>query len=151
MFLRVGFNTTTIIPASILANNWFIEKLDLTLSIVYSGLGIGGSILSPIITTLIVNYSWNLTYLIYTFAIAVIVIPVSVCILRFKLEEMGLQALGSENIVAASGQDAVQLESDKVKLTVNESLRKPFFILLILGGLGNGIANNSRLGQFHLL
>ncbi|XJS11171.1 MFS transporter [Aerococcaceae bacterium WGS1372] len=126
LFLGTGFITSTIIPASILINNWFIDKRGLALSIALSGLGIGGFILSPLVTALISSLEWRMTYQIYAGLIAVLVIPTSLFLIRFKPEDMELVALESENIDETATNSSSQVDSGKVRLTVSQSLKKPF-------------------------
>lgn len=148
LILGAGFITSSIIPASILVNNWFVEKRGLALSIALSGLGIGGFILSPLVTVLISSLNWRMTYLIYAILIAVIVLPTIIFVIHFKPEDKGLKALGAEEISDSTDQSSQQLETGKVKLSVADSLKKTFFILLIFGAFVNGLVNNGGLGQF---
>lgn len=50
LLVGFGYTTTTIIPISMLMNNWFVKKRGLALSLALSGLGIGGVIFSQILT-----------------------------------------------------------------------------------------------------
>lgn len=147
LFIGIGFITSTMIPASLLINNWFVEKRGLALSIALSGLGVGGFVLSPVITILITNIQWRMTYLIYAITIAVVVIPITIFLLKFKPEDIGLQALGAEeaNSKTNSGEN---VNDGKVSLSVKDSKTKLFFIALIGGSLIIGLVNNGGLGQF---
>lgn len=147
LFVGIGFITSTVIPASMLINNWFIDKRGLALSIGLSGLGVGGFILSPIMTMLIANVEWRMTYVIYAILIAVICIPSTMLLVKYKPADMGLEALGtSEQTVNNSSN--TQMKEDFVQLSVSESMAKPFFISLLIGSLLVGLVNNGGLGQF---
>lgn len=147
LFIGVGFTASTMMPASILINNWFVDKRGLALSIALSGLGVGGFILSPVVTILISSLNWRMTYIIYAIAIAIVVIPVTLFVIKFKPEDMGLVALGKD-LTGTNQATNESSEANKVSLTVAESLKKPFFIALIAGSLFIGLVNNGGLGQF---
>lgn len=59
LFVGYGYLSTTILPVSILINNWFISKRGLALSLSLTGLGIGGVIFSQFVTFLINTFSWS--------------------------------------------------------------------------------------------
>ena len=52
------------IPISIMLTNWFNEKKGMAMGIAFAGSGIGAAVLSPILSSLILNYGWRTTYII---------------------------------------------------------------------------------------
>lgn len=146
ILLGIGHVASAIIPSSILINNWFIEKRGLALSIALSGLGVGGFILSPIVTTLIATFNWRMTYIIYVAVAALITVPISLFVIKFKPEDIGLKALGYKEVDLSEDHEVVI--EHKVGLSVKESMTKPFFIALLLGSFVIGLTNNGGLGQF---
>lgn len=146
LFVGFGLMTTTMIPVSILINNWFVKKRGLALSLALSGLGIGGVVFSPILTSLITNVGWRPTYMIYGAIMLVVSLPIVLFVFKFKPEMMNLTAYGTENlkIVEASKPEqtqGVQPSKSKIKIT-------PYFILLMVGAVLVGIVANGGLGQF---
>lgn len=139
-----GFVSTSVMPMSILISNWFEEKRGLALSIALSGLGLGGVIWSPIVTYMINNIHWRVSYMVYGFIMMVVCLLVGIFIFAGKPQDMGLQPLGSD--VENSFQK--QVDHARVPFTLQESMTKPFFWLLLNGAVFIGLANNGGLGQF---
>lgn len=149
LLVGFGFMTTTIIPVSMMVNNWFIQKRGLALSLALSGLGIGGVIFSQLLTWLIGNVSWRQTYMIYGAIMFLVATPIVWFIFKANPEDMNLTALGSSKLEQKGQQEEGQQEQSKgIQLTVAETMSKPFFILLIVGAVIVGIINNGGLGQF---
>ncbi len=142
-----GFLATSAMAMSILVSNWFDDKRGLALSLALAGLGIGGIIWSPIITSLIESIGWRSTYMTYGAIMLVICLLVGQFIFVATPEEKGLQALGAEKATHASSSTAAE-QNLRVPFSMKESMRKPFFILLLLGAVLVGLSNNGGLGQF---
>lgn len=54
--ISIAYLGATMIPISIMITNWFDKKRGLAMSLGLSGVGIGGFILSPLITNWLENY-----------------------------------------------------------------------------------------------
>ncbi|CUH92817.1 MFS transporter [Herbinix luporum] len=143
--LGIAFLCATIIPISIMITNWFDEKRGLAMSLGLSGVGIGGFILSPLLTIWLDRYGWRKTYLIYAVIMLVISLPVSLFIFEKSPEEKGLKALGTE---AVNKLENGPIGDFEFSISINKSFTKPFFILLVLGMIINGLINTGALGQF---
>lgn len=66
-----------LIPVSMMVTNWFVEKRGIAMSVTMAGIGLGGTIFSPIVTNLLQNYGWRHTYLIMAGIILVVALPVA--------------------------------------------------------------------------
>lgn len=148
-FTGVFFNAS-LIPVSMMITNWFVKKRGLAMSIAMAGIGVGGTIFSPVITWLLGAYGWRSTYRIMALIILVLALPAALFILRKRPEDMGLLPYGSED---AAIQDAASKRIPKkadivFPLSVKESRTKLFFILFIFGMLCNGLINTGSLGHF---
>ncbi|WP_158607419.1 MFS transporter [Aerococcus agrisoli] len=141
-----GFLSTSAMAMSILISNWFVEKRGLALSIALSGIGIGGIIWSPIVTNLINSIGWRASYMTYGAIMIAVTLLVGKFIFVAKPEDMGLEALGANTANQTSATS--QKENLRVPFNLKESVRKPFFILLLLGAVFVGLSNNGGLGQF---
>lgn len=140
---------STIIPINIMLNNWFVKNRGLAISIAMTGIGVGGFILSPLITFLFRDIGWRLTYTILGLAILVIVLPIVLFIFKRDPADKGLTAYGDgEKERAANEGNAVIMEEETVVLTGKEVFRKSFFWVLLGSMMLNGIINGGALGQF---
>ena len=142
-FVGIFYLNSTLIPVSMMVTNWFVQKRGLAMSLSMAGIGLGGTIFSPIVTTLLTNYGWRMTYVIMAAIILVCALPTSLFILRKSPKDMGLKAYGAGEVVATA------LKTDKgVKISVKESKGKLFFWVMLVGMIANGLINSGALGQF---
>ena len=159
-FTGIFFLNASLIPVSMMITNWFVKKRGLAMSIAMAGIGVGGTIFSPVITWLLGAYGWRSTYRIMALIILVLALPAALFILRKRPEDMGLLPYGSQDstIESSSLQDSssrdaaskrIPQKADVVfPLSVKESRTKLFFILFIFGMLCNGLINTGSLGHF---
>ena len=143
-FVGIFYLNSTLIPVSMMITNWFIKKRGLAMSLAMAGIGLGGTIFSPIVTMLLNNYGWRQTYIIMAGIILVFALPTSLFILRKSPKEMGLQAYGAGEEVISSSVN----EEKGVKISVKESKGKIFFWIMMIGMVSNGLINSGALGQF---
>lgn len=146
LFVGYGFLSTTIIPASILINNWFVHKRGLALSLALTGLGVGGVIFSQMVTFIINNIGWRQSYMIYGALMIAIVVPIMLFLIKVKPEDVGLKPYGTDMDFAT--QPGAEEQEKEVEMTFTETKTKPFFLLLLAGAVLVGITNNGGLGQF---
>lgn len=159
-FTGIFFLNASLIPVSMMITNWFVKKRGLAMSIAMAGIGVGGTIFSPVITWLLGAYGWRSTYRIMALIILVLALPAALFILKKRPEDMGLLPYGSEDstIESSSLQDSssrdaaskrIPQKADVVfPLSIKESRTKLFFILFIFGMLCNGLINTGSLGHF---
>lgn len=146
ILVGVGNVTTTIIPISMLVNNWFVKQRGLALSLSFTGLGVGGVVFSQTVTFLIANVGWRYTYVIYGLIMLLVGLPIGWFVFRARPEDMGMVAYGAEEKMPLK--EGERELSDKTKHLSGVIVTKPYFILLIMGGVMVGLANNGGLGQF---
>ncbi len=146
LLLGVFYLNATLIPVSMMVTNWFVKQRGLAMSLAMAGIGVGGTIFSPILTFLLESYGWRNTYRIMALIILVVALPTTLFILKKKPEDMGLTALGAGEAPAAGKK--VSAQSATLKLSVSESKGQLFFWLMMIGMLANGIINSGALGQF---
>lgn len=83
-----------VVAATVLIENWFDQKRGLVLGITQCCSGIGGAVF-PIVGTLMMNeIGWRYTYLILAIIAAVLVLPWTIFVFKFKPEDIGLQPYG---------------------------------------------------------
>lgn len=142
--LGVSFIGTSIIPISIMITNWFEKRRGLAMSLALSGVGIGGFILSPLITNWIEDFGWRKTYLMFALIMLATSLPVSIFIFKKSPEEKGLKAYGADEAVLGKKKNS----DFDLTISTKKSFKKPFFIMLLIGMVFNGLINTSALGQF---
>ena len=135
-----------LMPVSMMVTNWFNKQRGLAMSIAMAGIGAGGTIFSPIVTTLLETYGWRMTYRIMAVIVLAVSLPTALFIMKKKPEDMGLVALGANETPAAAAK--VEAPSKKLTITVKQSTTKLFFWLILLGIFCNSIINSGALGQF---
>ena len=148
VILGILYLNTSLIPVSMMINNWFEEKRGLAMSLAMTGIGVGGFIFSPLITSLIGNFGWRNTYFIFAAIILVISLPISLFVFAKSPEDKGLKPYGFKSKDQVERKSSVSLKQEKFILTKKESFIKPFFILMIVGMVTNGLVSNGGLGQF---
>lgn len=142
----IFYFSSTIIPVSIVITNWFVKQRGFAMSLAMTGIGVGGFIFSPIVTYLLETFGWRMSYRIMALIVFVIAFPVVSFLLRKKPEDMGLVAYGADdNNANISKKSQVKTSVD---LTVQESTKKPFFFLMLIGMFVCGFINAAALGQF---
>lgn len=149
LLVGFGYTTTTIIPVSMLMNNWFVKKRGLALSLALSGLGVGGVVFSQILTPLITNVGWRQTYLIYGVIMLVVTLPIVLFVFKPRPEMMNLKAYGAEELPSSQNKgDKEQIQAQRKPAAGAKMGVTPFFILLMVGAVLVGLVNNGGLGQF---
>ena len=84
----------TIIPLSIILNNWFSKNIGMVTGLTFMGSGIGTAILSPILGNMLVNYSFRECYVFLAILGIIILIPMVFFVLKLYPEQMGLKPYG---------------------------------------------------------
>lgn len=148
LFIGVFYLFSALIPVSMMITNWFEKKRGLAMSIAMAGIGVGGTIFSPIITMLLNNYGWRHTYQIMALIVLVVALPAAFFILRKSPADMGLEPYGHGEAAEASKKSTAAKQNADLSIEVGASWGKFFFWLLIIGMLCNGLINSGALGQF---
>jgi MFS family permease len=140
VFLGIGSAGSHIIPVSLMITNWFIDKRGLAMGIVFAATGVGGLIFNPLANWIIINNSWQATYLTFGLIIGVFSIPTAIFIVRAKPADMGLLPLGGDAALAR------QSQTEQAGLTATQALRSGAFWMLALIILLIAVAN---MGVLH--
>lgn len=156
IFMGLATMSSGMISTSIIVTNWFEKKRGLAMSLIMAGLGIGGSLLSPLITYLIINYGWRTSRVIVAILHILVVLPTIHFIIKVDPEEMGLKPYGSieeqndnnnEEKLPAEYEAAIseQLQIDKATLVtdvpLNISKKKSYYYLILIAAFFIGVAN----------
>lgn len=128
--------------ASVLIAKWFTLKRGLAVSIALSGSGVGGVLLSPITSAMIVGYGWRASFQILAVVCLVAGLPLVVVAFRNRPRDKGLEPYGAGQVEKAKAD-----RSPDAPVTVAigwKVLRKSAaFWLLIVGFVMMGIDNGA--------
>ena len=93
IFAFVGFGLTcsTIIPCSLVISNWFVSRRGTALASAFVGTSVGGAVMSPVATWIILNFSWRTAFLLCGGVILGVVVPAIVLIIRDRPSDIGLE------------------------------------------------------------
>lgn len=84
----------TIIPLSVILNNWFAKNIGMITGLSFMGSGIGTSILSPIIGNMLVKWSFRECYIFLALLGIILLIPIVFFVLKLYPEQIGLKPYG---------------------------------------------------------
>ncbi|MDR3315162.1 MAG: MFS transporter [Coriobacteriales bacterium] len=129
-----------VIPVPILMGNWFFKRKALMLGIAMAFSGIGGALLAPLFTFFINEFGWRNAYFLSAIVMAVLVLPWTLFVFRFKPEDMGLKPYGwseeaAEAQAAKNREKAITSVSAGVKASSKAVLSVPFICMFLLCGL----------------
>ncbi|MFA5308901.1 MAG: MFS transporter [Dehalococcoidales bacterium] len=82
------------IACTTVANNWFVKKRSLAMSLVSSATGIGGLVFPPVVTALIKGITWQGTWLVLGGVVALTAIFAGGLLVRNRPEDMGQEPDG---------------------------------------------------------
>jgi len=145
-FCQGGLVALTI---NIIMTNWFIDRRGTFMGIVWAGSSIGGIIFIPVIQYCIDTITWRTTYMVTGIAIAVILIPIILFVLKRDPKDVGALPYTKEmakNYVEKTARAAVD-NLNFEGITYKQALKTPAFWLagitvLIWGTVVSGVMNN---------
>lgn len=101
-----SYGLGSMIPVSIIMNNWFVDHKALAIGICASGSGIATVVLPPVCTRLIETCSMKITFRCMAVFILVIAIVIAV-LMRERPSDKGLTALGKKEHKETQASDAI--------------------------------------------
>ncbi len=136
-----------ILPTPLMIGNWFKKHTGLILGIAMSFSGVGTALFSQLFTYLIGTVGWRSTYVVAACCIAVLILPFTLFVFRFRPADMGLLPYGDQGEAGdeKKASDPSHAAGVAVKAAV---LSVPFICIFILsgfeeyfGGISNQIAS----------
>ena len=124
-------------PVPMMIQNWFAKKKGLALGIATCFSGIGGAILSPILTTLIASTGWQTAYIVGGVVSMVLTIPVTAFVIKFKPADKGMLPYGAEEVSEADIEAAKQKQAAAANRGISTQLGWKsgiIFIVFFIGG-----------------
>jgi len=127
-FLVLGINSGVALPTSTLVNHWFARKRAMAITLSHIGVEIGGTLLTPLIALLVLNFGWRQAAIVSGVAFLVVA-PLLSWFVRNTPESMGLGPDGGppraeRNDAADAGAARARAPSD---FSVRDALRTGTF------------------------
>lgn len=129
----VGFGVagTIQIPAAIFIDGWFIKKKGLAMGLTMVGSGVGGTILSQVLTRIILSCGWEIAYISLGIAIIVITVPLTLIFITKNPHSKGYLRYGEEDPTVKTAAESSDSLNDGIQ--VKDILKRPEFWILFVG------------------
>ena len=120
------------IPVSVLITNWFEKNRGLMISIAMMGISIGGNVLSPLLSWLIVEFGWRNAYFILSALSLIVLVPIGLFVVRRTPQDAGLEPYGhgEENTASAKKKN---VPASNWNATLKEARQTPILWMFALG------------------
>ncbi len=133
--MAVGFACMGLITVSALVSNWFRARRGLAMGLAMSGLSLGGVIIVPVTTNLIIAFGWRTTGIILAILLWLIAIPMAALLIKRRPADMGLQPDGvPAPVVAPSSSNSPPVPAE-VEWTLAAARRTSTFWAIAIGYL----------------
>ena len=90
-FIGAGLTCATLVPCTSVISNWFVARRGAAMSGALLGTAVGGAVMSPVATWIIINYGWRNAFVLAGLEIIFIVIPTIYFLIRTRPSDMGLE------------------------------------------------------------
>lgn len=123
------------IPVTVLITNWFEKNRGLMISIAMTGVSIGGTVLSPLLTWTIEKFGWRNAYFILGAVSLLVLVPIAGIIVRRTPEEAGLEPYGhGETADVKANKKKAAYPASNWNVSLKDAKKAPVFWLFILVG-----------------
>lgn len=120
------------IPVSVLITNWFEKNRGLMISIAMMGISIGGTVLSPLLSWLIVEFGWRNAYFILSALSLIVLVPIGLFVVRRTPQDAGLEPYGHGEESMASAKKK-NVPASNWNATLKEARQTPILWMFALG------------------
>ena len=126
-FAGVGLAATSVVTITPTMGNWFSKRTGLAIGVVWAMQAAYDAVASPLINNIILTAGWRMGYLALAGLSAIIVLPCTIFLIRYRPEEKGLLPYGYEEPTEQSAAIADEGVSYKTALR-----SVPFFLCVAL-------------------
>lgn len=121
----IGVGIGGMVPITVIITNWFDEKHGLATSLALSFSGLAGAIFSPLLSSWIISYGWQMTYRLMASCILILVLPVLIVSWKINPQEEGMLPYGYQE-----KKDTIKIQNKKVNLITISFICMCIFTLL---------------------
>lgn len=126
---------TSVVPMSIIMDNWFKKKTNFAIGICWSFTSVYLAIMSPVLSQTIESYGWRNSFIILAVVSAILIIPSTLFIIRYQPSDKGMLAYGEEEVNEDKQEETVsvtEIEADpRDNLTFKQTLMSPAFFIVV--------------------
>lgn len=151
--ISLAFSAGFMHSPMVLANTWFIRRRALAMTLVSSSIGIGGTLITPLLSYVVHNHGWR--YGAFAAGIGLILIGIPLALpVRRSPESMGLRPDGDSTIgdnAALAKQTSPHPTSQsqtEVEISLREAMKTSSFWLMIFATIGRVAAFNTITVHF---
>jgi len=105
-FMSIGWSGCSLMTVNVLITNWFFQKRGLAMSITMTGLSLGGMIIVPLASYLIVSVGFNNTILILSVLFSATIIPIALLFIKAHPSDLNLQPDGLDSVLTQPEPDS---------------------------------------------
>ncbi len=121
----IGVGIYGMVPITVVITNWFDKKHGLATSLALSFSGLSGAIFSPLLSSWITRYGWQMTYRFMAICILVLVLPALIVPWNIDPRKEHLLPYGYQN-----RRETAKVQNNKIKLLTISFLCMCLFTLL---------------------
>lgn len=121
----IGVGIGGMVPITVIITNWFDEKHGLATGLALSFSGLAGAIFSPLLSSWITCYGWQMTYRLMAICIFILVFPVLIVPWKINPQEENLLPYGYQE-----RKDTIKIQEKKISLITISFLCMCLFTLL---------------------
>lgn len=121
----IGVGIGGMVPITVIITNWFDEKYGLATGLALSFSGLAGAIFSPLLSSWITCYGWQMTYRLMAICIFILVFPVLIVPWKINPQEENLLPYGYQE-----RKDTIKIQDKKISLITISFLCMCLFTLL---------------------
>ena len=128
VFIGLGLSATSTVTITPTLGNWFQKKTGLAMGLVWSIQSIFCAVASPIFSNVIAAMGWRTAYIILAVVGAVLSLPFTIFVIRYRPEDKGMLPYGYEEGAAAEGEAP---EGATTGVAIKVAMKSmPFFICI---------------------
>ncbi|MCI7304588.1 MAG: MFS transporter [Clostridiales Family XIII bacterium] len=131
--IGIGIAGTIQIPAAIFIDGWFIKRKGFAMGVTMVGSGVGGTILSQVLTRVIQSSGWEAAYFGLGAAIIVITVPLTLAFVTKTPHTKNMLRYGEEDEAYIEKLKASEYAASEKEGDIREIMRKPEFWVLFIG------------------
>jgi MFS family permease len=126
ILMGISLGLIGVLINTILVSNWFRRLRGTAIGILLTGTSIGGFIVPPIATALILQYGWRFSMILLSLLVWIVLLPAVIFLVRSRPADMGLLP-DNDSRVEQSDNGKSRIKKNLAGFTLGEAVRTPLF------------------------